>query len=153
MKITPNKIKWLLRLYPPYLGAGIKVDAISDDWMSTKVSMKLRWYNRNYVKTHFGGSLFAMTDPHYMLMLSNILGRNYVVWDKEARIDFIKPGTSKVSVNFKLTDEIINEIKHKTQKGDKFLPTFELDILNEAGETVAKVYKTLYIRKKDKPIK
>ena len=84
MKITPNIMKWLLRIYPPYLGAGIKVDAFSDDWITTKVSMKLKWYNRNYVKTHFGGSLISMTDPFYMLMLSNILGRNYVAWDKAA---------------------------------------------------------------------
>ncbi len=141
-------MKWLLRLYPPYLSAAINIDSISDDWMTAKVSMKLKWYNRNYVKTHFGGSLMSMTDPHYMLMLMNILGRDYVVWDKESRIEFLKPGTSKVSVIFKLTQEIINEIKKKTHNGEKYLPTFELNIIDEKNEVIAKVYKKLYIRKK-----
>ncbi len=148
MKITANRMKWLLRFYPPYLGAGIKVDYISDDWMDAQVSMKLKWYNRNYVKTHFGGSLISMTDPFYMLMLSNILGSNYVVWDKVASIDFIKPGVSKVSAQFKLTDKIIDEIFEQTNSGEKYLPTFNVNIFDEKGTVIAKVHKRLYIRKR-----
>ncbi len=148
MKITANRMKWFLRFYPPYLGAGIKVDYISDDWMDAQVSMKLKWYNRNYVKTHFGGSLISMTDPFYMLMLSNILGSNYVVWDKVASIDFIKPGVSKVSAQFRLTDKIIDEIFEHTKSGEKYLPTFNVNIFDEKGIVIAKVHKTLYIRKR-----
>ncbi len=148
MKITANRMKWLLRFYPPYLGAGIKVDYISDDWMDAQASMKLKWYNRNYVKTHFGGSLISMTDPFYMLMLSNILGSNYVVWDKVASIDFIKPGVSKVSAQFKLTDKIIDEIFEQTKSGEKYLPTFNVNIFDEKGIVIAKVHKRLYIRKR-----
>lgn len=150
MKITPKVMKWFLRFYPPYFGAGIKVDYISDDWMNAKVSMKLRWYNRNYVKTHFGGSLFSMTDPHLMLMLSNILGRNYIVWDKAASIDFIQPGMEKVTALFQLTSEVIDKIKDKTKNGAKYLPVFDIAVINQKGEVVAKVNKTLYIRKKRK---
>ena len=46
--------------------------------MSIDVEMKLRWWNANYVGTHFGGSLFAMTDAFYMLMVMAKLGKELV---------------------------------------------------------------------------
>ena len=67
-------LKFGMNLWPPFLGAGIRVKQIAPDYKEVVVSMKLRWYNRNYVGTHFGGSLAAMTDPFYMLMLINTLG-------------------------------------------------------------------------------
>ena len=35
----------------------------AEDYRHARVELRQRWYNRNYVGTHFGGSLFAMTDP------------------------------------------------------------------------------------------
>jgi hypothetical protein len=110
--------------------------------------MKMRWYNRNYVKTHFGGSLYAMTDPFFMLMLIHILGKEFVVWDKAAHIDFIKPSQGKVTARFLITEEQIEDILKNTSAGQKYFPEFSVDIENEAGEKVARVVKTLYIRKK-----
>ena len=85
-------LRWALNFYPPYLGAGVKVRHISSDFREVRVSMGLTWYNRNYVRTQFGGSLYSMTDPFYMLMLMENLGRDYVVWDKAAHIEFVSPG-------------------------------------------------------------
>lgn len=110
--------------------------------------MTLRWYNRNYVGTHFGGSLFAMTDPWFMLMLMQILGKDYVVWDSKAAINFIKPGTGKVSCHFHISDSMLKEIKNKTQSGDKFLPEYEVHIRDQEGDIVATIKKEIYIRKK-----
>ncbi len=148
MQLTPKKMKWFLRFYPPYIGAGIKVNLISADWMTLKVSMSLKWYNKNAVGTQFGGSLYSMTDPHYVLMLMNLLGREFIVWDKSGSIDFIKPGKGKVSATFTITNEMINEIKLKTAGGEKYLPEFEVDIIDDNDDIIAKVYKTLYIRRK-----
>ncbi|HMV43035.1 MAG TPA: hypothetical protein PKD50_10905, partial [Leptospiraceae bacterium] len=47
----------LLNFYFPYLGAGITVTHISKDFRRFDVKMRLRGYNRNFVQTHFGGSL------------------------------------------------------------------------------------------------
>jgi len=110
--------------------------------------MKLTWYNRNYVGTHFGGSLFAMTDPWFMLMLMQILGKDYLVWDSKAAIDFIKPGKGKVSCYFNISEEMLSDIKQKTQSGKKFTPEYEVHILDQDGELVARVKKEIYIRKK-----
>ena len=75
--------RWI-NFWPPFLGAGIRIQYIAPDMKSVDVEMKLHFWNANYVGTHFGGSLFAMTDPFYMLMLIANLGSDYIVWDKAA---------------------------------------------------------------------
>ena len=139
-----------MSLWPPFLGAGIRVKHIAADYKEVVVSMKLRWYNRNYVGTHFGASLAAMTDPFYMLMLIHILGSEYIVWDKTSTIDFIAPGRGTVTARFSLKDEQITEIKENTATGDAYLPEFSVDIVNESGEVIATVKKTLYVRNKQR---
>lgn len=146
--MKPKTLKRLLNIYPPYLGAGIRVDSISEDYREIVVSMKLRWYNRNYVGTHFGGSLASMADPFFMLMLLNILGDDYIVWDQAARIRFIRPGRGRVAARFHLNQAQIDEIHAQTRGGSVFRPTYHVNILDEEGEIVAKVAKQEYIRRK-----
>lgn len=148
MKLTPRLLRYILNCYPPYLMTGIRVDYISRDWKRTEVSMKLRWYNRNAVKTHFGGSLYAMVDPHLMLMLMQLLGDDYVVWDKSAKIDFVTPGKTTVYACMSIEDEILRHIVDTLAKEKRILPEFDVDIVDKAGKTVARVRKTLYVRKK-----
>ena len=138
----------MLSTFAPYLGAGVKVTEIADDFSSATVEMRQHWYNTNYVGTHFGGSLYSMADPHYMLLLMRRLGKGYIVWDKSASIDFIRPGKGTVRAHFELTDERVEEIKRLTANGDKHLPEWDIDILDEDGELVARVHKVLYVRKK-----
>lgn len=148
MKLTPKLAKTLLNLYPPYLGAGVKCTYISEDWDELHVEMKVRWYNKNKVGTHFGGSLYSMTDPHLMLLLMQKLGRDYYVWDKSADIDFIKATKKPVKAIIRLTQARLEEIRTKTESGEKFFPEFELDIINTDKELIARVNKTLYIKRK-----
>ena len=143
-----NRLKRRLNWYPPYWGTGIVVKKISPDFREAVVQMKMTRYNRNYVNTHFGGSLYSMTDPFFMLMLIKILGKEYVVWDKAAHIDFIKPGLGTVTAKFVISDEQIKDIIAKTADGQKYLPEFTVDIKGRKGNKVARVIKTLYIRKK-----
>lgn len=135
-------------LYPPFLGAGIRVKKIARDFHYMRVELPLTWYNRNYVGTSFGGSMYAMTDPFYMLMLIQILGREYIVWDKAAFIDFIKPGRSRLVAEFRLTAEEIDHVREMTSGGQKYIFDKEVLINDEAGELKARVVKTLYVRKK-----
>ncbi len=141
-------LKFGMSLWPPFLGAGIKVKHIAADFREVVVSMRLRWYNRNYVGTHFGGSLAAMTDPFYMLMLIHILGSEYTVWDKTSTIDFIAPGRGTVTARFRLNDGQIAEIKNETASGNAYFPELSVDIVNGSDEVVARVRKKLYVRKK-----
>jgi acyl-coenzyme A thioesterase PaaI-like protein len=147
----PKFLRLVLNWYGPYLGAGVKIKHLADDFTSATVVMPLRWYNKNYVGTHFGGSLYSMVDPFHMLLIMNQLGKEYVVWDKSASIEFISPGKGTVSAHFSVSKEQINEIRHKTATGAKFLPQFEINITDLDGKVVAKAIKTLYIRKKFQP--
>jgi len=148
MRLNHNIIKHALNIWSPYLGAGIKIEYIKKDFKEIKVSMKLRFYNRNIMNSHFGGSLYSMVDPHIMLMLMRLLGEDYIVWDKSAEIDFIKPGRGKVSATMNISDNILEEIIEKTKDGEKYLPEFNIDILDKENNIVSRVKKVLYIRKK-----
>lgn len=148
--MSPRLFRSLLNWWPPFRFAGIAVEYISPDYRQIKVALRLHWYNRNYVGTHFGGSLFSMTDPFYMLMLLQVLGKDYIVWDKSASIDFIRPGKGKVTAQFDITDTMLQNIYQSTSNGDKYLPEFQINIVDESEEIVARVTKQLYIRRKRK---
>ncbi len=149
--MSPTLFKWRLNWFGPYLGAGIKVETYSKDWRYCKVVMKLAWYNKNAVNTQFGGSLYSMVDPHYMLMLMQILGREFTIWDKSAEIDFIRPGKGKVYAEFRFTEADIKDIREKTADGNKYLPQYWVEVKDLEGNIVCKVRITLYIKKKFNP--
>jgi len=151
MKWTPRQLKYGLSFYPPYLGAGIRVDRVADDWRELEVSMKLRWYNRNAVGTHFGGSLYSMVDPHLMLLLMQLLGGDYVVWDQAATIHFLKPGRGRVRSLIRIDGERLAEIRRETADGEPFRPRFDIEVRADGGEVVARVEKVLYVRLKRFP--
>jgi len=136
-----------INIWPPIMGAGIRAKW-GPDRKSVDVEMKLRLWNRNYVGTHYGGSLYSMTDPFYMLMLMENLGPSYIVWDKAATIRFRKPGKGRVKVEFRLTGEQLDEIRAKLATQDKHEPTFVVQVKDETGDVVAEVQKVLHVRKK-----
>ncbi len=138
-----------LNLWPPFLGAGIRVLRISSDWKEIDVEMKLRWWNRNYVGTHYGGSLYSMADPFFMVMLIENLGKDYIVWDKAASIRFRKPGRGTVVANFRLYDEQIGEIRQALISQEKIERTFTAQIKDQSGIVVAEVEKLLHVRRKN----
>ncbi len=138
-----------VNLWPPFLGMGIRVKHIAPDMKAIDVEMNLRWWNANYVGTHFGGSLYAMTDPFYMLMLMSTLGRDYIVWDKGATIRYRKPGVGKVRAEFRLTDAQLDDIRDKLKTLPKYEPVFTLEVRDEQGTVIAEVEKLLHVRKKE----
>ena len=140
--------RWI-NLWPPFLGAGIRIVYIAPDMKAVDVEMKLRWWNANYVGTHFGGSLFAMTDAFYMLMLMANLGTDYIVWDKAASIRYRRPGRGTVRAEFRLTDAQIDDVRENLKTLPKYEPVFRVDVKDEQGTVIAEVEKLIYVRKKD----
>jgi acyl-coenzyme A thioesterase PaaI-like protein len=126
----------------------VRVTHVSDDFHTVKVEMPLRFYNKNYVGTHFGGSLYAMCDPFYMLMLMNILGPGYIVWDKAATIRFKRPGRGLVKATFTIPEEKIAEIRAAADSQPKVEPEFHVTVTDAEGNVVADIDKLLYVRKK-----
>ena len=141
-------IRLWLNLWPPFLGAGIRVTRLDRDWRAIDVELKLRFWNRNYVGTHYGGSLCSMTDPFYMLMLIENLGRDYIVWDKSANIRFRRPGRGRLTAQFRLSEVQLAEIWRLLEISEKIEPTFTVEIKDDAGEVVAVVEKLIQVRRK-----
>lgn len=146
----PNIVKYALNSWPPFWGAGIKIESISADFRQAQMRLKLRWWNKNANRSQYGGSIFSLTDPVYSLMLMGILGEQYYVWDKEASINFIKPGHSDLFAEFMITDDQLNSILKMTATGDKCFPEFIIHVKNARGEVVSEVHRKLYVRKKPK---
>jgi hypothetical protein len=143
----------LLNFWPPYLGAGIRLRHLSSDYSHARVEMKLRFWNRNYVGVHFGGSLYAMTDPFYMLLVMEGFRargwlKDYVIWDKAAEIRFVRPGRGRVRAEFRLTPEQLEEFRRLTDLQGKHEPVLKVEVRDDSGAVVAEVTKTLYIRSK-----
>ena len=148
VKLGAGSLRLLMNLWPPFIGAGIHVERIAPDYTEAQVRMRMGLLNRNYMGTHFGGSLYAMTDPFFALLIMHQLGRRYVVWDKASAIDYQLPGRGTVRATFRITPEQIDAIRQATANGDKHEPTFSVDVLNRQGEVVARVDKTIYVRLK-----
>ena len=138
----------MLNVWPPFLFSGISILEISKDFRHARVRLKKKALTSNYVGTLFGGSLFAMTDPFYMLMIMKNLGNDYIVWDKRSEIEYVSPGKATVFAEFHLWDAELDEIRREVQTNGKFLKWFEVDIKTADGTVVAIVKKQIYVRKK-----
>ncbi|MCY9865688.1 MULTISPECIES: DUF4442 domain-containing protein [Vibrio] len=144
----PNIVKFALNIWPPFWGAGIRIAHISADFRVVKTALKLRWWNKNANRTQYGGSIFSLTDPVYSLMLMGILGERYYVWDKEASINFIKPGQSDLYADFEISQGQLDDIYRQTQLGEKCFPEFIIHVKDKQGNVVSEIQRTLYVRKK-----
>ncbi len=134
-----------LNVWPPFLGAGIRIKRLASDWKEIDVEMKLRWWNSNYVRTHYRGSLSSMADPFFMVMLIENLGKDYIVWDKAASIRFKKPGRA----SFRLSKEQIGEIRQVLNSQQKIERVFTVEVKDESGSAVAEIEKLLHVQRKN----
>jgi len=147
-RVPPNLFRRALNLWPPFRGAGIRVTRVSPDYREIDVKLRLGLLNRNYFGTHFGGSLYAMTDPFHALMMVRNLGTGYVVWDKAGAIDFVAPGREAVYAEFRLDETVLDEIRAATANGEKYLRWFDTEVKTAAGDVIARVRKQIYVRRK-----
>ncbi len=143
-----RRFRWGFRLFPAYRGTGGRVTYISADWHDVNVKIPLSWRTRNYVGTIYGGSIYGAVDPIYMLMLIKILGPEYVVWDKAAKIRFKKPGKDTLYAEFHLPDTEIEEIKRLAETQDSVNRVYELELKDKNSVVHAFIEKTLYISKR-----
>lgn len=136
-----------INLWPPFLGAGINVTRVTDDYRTIDVVCRLGRLNRNFFGTQFGGSLYAMTDPFFALMMLHNLGPDYVVWDKAGAIRYLQPARGEAFAYFRLTKAAVERARKATAEGARHEPEFHVRVVDGAGAVLAEVDKTLYIRR------
>ena len=137
-----------INLYPPFIGMGIRVRSRNDDNTRFVVELRARWYNRNLFGTHFGGALYAMSDPFYVFILALNLGSRFIIWDKSARIKFLKPAKGTIRGVFEIDRQCLAEIHDEVGAVGKNTYQFETNLVDENGVVVAQVEKEVYVRMK-----
>ena len=137
-----------MNTWPPFFFAGIRILEISPDYRRARVKLVKKTFNSNYVGTLFGGSLFSMTDPFFMIMTMKNLGEKYIVWDKRGEIEFVSPGKATVYGEFQITDEDLEDIRKNVADIGKYLKWFEVELKTAEGVLVAIVKKQIYFRAK-----
>jgi len=146
--LTQRLAMKFVTFYPPFLGAGIRVTYPKDEPYTIVVSMKLRFYNRNLFGTHFGGSLYAMTDPFFVFIVIKHLGPGYLVWNKKATVEFLKPGRGRVTGRYHVPAEEGARVKALADAGETVEPVYVAEVKSDDGTLVARVTQTLWVRKK-----
>lgn len=141
-------MRWKFNLFPAYRGTGAWVTYVADDLREVRVRLPLSWRTRNLVGTIYGGSLYGSVDPIYMIMLMRILGRDYVVWDKESTIRFRKPGRTTLFATFLIPEAEIDAIRELTAAGEPVDRVYQVDLVDGQGVVHASVEKTIYVRRK-----
>lgn len=148
MRMTPRRLAIGMSLWIPNLFSGIRVKEISEDWTTATVQLHVNVFTRNYVKTAFGGSMSAMTDPYYFMLVRHQLGRDYIVWDTRGEIEFLKPGRGVLTAHFEVPREMAQELRERARGGARVLEWFETDITDRSGDVVARVRREVYVREK-----
>lgn len=146
LKISKKRKAKLINFYPPFLGANIRLEECNENLTQFQVKLSLNRWNKNVMGTHFGGSLYAMCDPFYMWILMENLGKDFIVWDKAATIQFKKPGIGTVRAIFEISMEQIENIRKEVIELGKNDYHFSTVVKNENGQIVAEVDKTVYVR-------
>ena len=149
MRLSPGRVVRLISYWPPFLAAGIRVEKCANDLSLIQVSLKQKPWTKNYFGTHFGGSLFSMTDPFFLFILMDRIGKEHIVWDLKTEIEFVKALSCDVFADFSVSDEQIEEIKQLALENFRTESKFFVEVKDASGQVAAKVTKTLYIRRKD----
>jgi len=146
-----NKLRcWSFYLFACYRGTGGRPRYVAEDWSEVHLDLPLSRRTRNYVGTIFGGSMYSAVDPIYMVMLIRRLGKDYVVWDKAASIQFKKPGRETLQARFAVTDEELAAIRAALETQRSVDRTYLIELKDSSGAVCATVEKLIYIRKRDR---
>src|SRR6266481_8685589 len=146
-----NKLRgWSFYVFGCYRGTGGRARYVAEDWSEVQVDLPLSRRTRNYVGTIFGGSMYSAVDPIYMVMLIRRLGKDYVVWDKGASIQFKKAGRETLHARFVVTDEELVAIRTALETQRSIDRTYLIELKDSSGTVCATVEKLIYIRKRDR---
>jgi hypothetical protein len=143
--VRTRLMRWGFNLWPCIWGTGGRVTHIASDWREVRVRLPLSWRTRNYVGTIFGGSLYSIVDPFYMLMLMENLGPGFVVWDKAASIRFRKPGRGTLTALFRLEEDEFLEIRRLLEEQPKIDRNYLVQLVDSQGAVHAEIEKTIHI--------
>jgi acyl-coenzyme A thioesterase PaaI-like protein len=145
-----NRLRcWSFYLFGCYRGTGGRLKYIAEDWSEVLLELPLSWRTRNYVGTIFGGSIYSAADPIYMLMLIRRLGPDFIVWDKAAKIEFLKPGRGTLHARFVIDEEELAAIRAALDTQRSVDRNYVAEWTDTSGTVCARIEKIIYIRRRE----
>lgn len=141
--------KYGFNLSPMYRRSTGRITHVSEDLLEVRVKLPINYKNRNYVNSIFGGSMFSAVDPIPMVQLINLLGNDYVVWDKSAEIFFKRPARENLYAEFHYSLQELDEIKTKVSQQNELEIIKTTSLTNkDKSITFCEVRKRLYVADK-----
>lgn len=140
--------KVMFNLSPMYKRSTGKVTHVERGFWQVDIKIPLNYKNRNYAGTIFGGSLFSATDPIYMVQLVQIIGRDYIVWDKSSLVKFKRPANEQAYATFQFTEAEVEDVKEEVAEHGETEIVKTVEIVSKTGKVFCQIEKTLYIADK-----
>ena len=141
--------KFLFNISPMYRRTGGRLLEVSEDLKCVRLKLPLNYRTKNYVGTIYGGHMYSCVDGIYMVQLINILGKNFVVWDKSASIRFRRPGNKTLFAEFNITDQLLEKIRREIDQHQEKDFTLHVNLTDKEGVIYAEVEKLIYIASKE----
>jgi hypothetical protein len=93
--------------------------------------------------------MFAAVDPIPMVQLMNLIGDDFVVWDKSAQIFFKRPARENIYADFTYSLEEVDEIRSKVRLENE-IEIVKTTSLTNRDKTIVycEVKKTIYVADK-----
>jgi len=111
------------------------------------VILRRSFINKNYYKSIFGGSIFSACDPYFPIMYYHIFkNKKLIVWVKNAEIEYLNPARSNLKLNFKISNDHIDEIKLALKKHGKHEVLNEVLAIDNKNKICAKAKINVYLR-------
>lgn len=145
---TSTIYKYGFNWSPMYRRSTAKLIEVSEDLHYVKIRLKLNWKNRNYAGSIFGGSMLSATDPIYMIQLIQILGNEYVVWDKSVEARYKRPAKSTIYGEFIFTEDEVDNLKQNIAKNKEIDIVKTMNLVDEKQNIIATFNKILYVADK-----
>ncbi len=145
----PHVVRLGFNLHPAYRRTGGRVEHVSPDLTLIRVRLPFNRGTRNAVGSMFGGSLFAITDGPHPTLLLMALGRDYIVWDKSASIQYKRPGRSTLYAEFVVSPEEVAEIRDLLTREPAIDRVYRIEVKDRNGIVHSVVERTVYIANKE----
>lgn len=148
--LSSFQAKWMLNLYPPLLFHRVRVLEFGPDFQACRVEVVRSRLTRNLQGTIFGGTIFCAADPIYAIMYWQIFahrGQRVQAWLKSARIRYLKPAASTLTLEFRLSDDQVSEAEAALEREGRFSKTYAVDAVDRSGEICASAETEVYIRR------
>jgi len=132
--------------FPAYRRCGARITYVSPELLDVKIELPLRWNNKSHIGSIWGGSLYSSIDPVYTIMLTQTLGKKYVVLDKAAKIEFLKPANQKLYAHFNINQSDIENIKSECSEHGKTERIYHVELKDDSNIIYLSAEKTIHIR-------